>query len=89
MRVLSFLNGADLVLSAASSKGSPCCVCTGAKQVDGGLLMSIRWDDGFEARVENADLKARSHCKDALIDFYESKIRKVQPSPNTRSRSRH
>ncbi|KAK9788146.1 hypothetical protein WJX73_002651 [Symbiochloris irregularis] len=60
----------------------------GAKQVDGGLVMTVVWDDGFEARVDNVDLKTRVHCKDALIDFYESKIRRVQPSPNTRSKTR-
>ena len=52
-------------------------VCAGAKQVEGGLMLHIEWADEFEVWLDNSILKARQHCKDELINFYESKIRKV------------
>ena len=56
--------------------------CAGAKQLDGGLLLHVAWEDGFTEWVDHSELKARQHCKDELISFYESKIRKV---PRTRA----
>lgn len=55
-------------------------VCAGAKQIEGGLLLHITWNDGFTCWADHTELKSRQHCKDELIRFYESKIRKVPRS---------
>ena len=55
----------------------------GAKRLDDGMVISVKWDDGFKASVPNDMLKAKEHCHLKLIEFYESKIKSVTRTKKT------
>ena len=56
-------------------------VHAGARQIEAGLDLHIRWADGFDAWIFHSHLKERPHCLLKLVNFYESKTRRKARSP--------
>ena len=71
---------APFVLDVSALSTEHCKYGTGAKQIEGGLLLHVDWQDGYTCWADHSELKSRQYCKDELIRFYESKIRKVPRS---------